>query len=112
MTNPSAKQDDAVAEEWLVEDKRDAVPFSNGTKENINLDDGDNHVDGDINETDRAHLSGQEVWNLIFCFLAWACNVSIVTLGTFITVHPLRTYVLLFQPYESNTFSLKYTKIY
>ena len=27
------------------------------------------------------NLSVREIWNLSFCFLAWACNVSIVTLG-------------------------------
>jgi hypothetical protein len=27
------------------------------------------------------HLTGREIWNLSFCFLAFACNVSTVTLG-------------------------------
>jgi hypothetical protein len=29
-------------------------------------------------------LTVQEIWNLLFCFLAWACNVSTVTLGNLI----------------------------
>ena len=29
----------------------------------------------------RTKLTSQEVWNLTFCFLAWACSVSTFTLG-------------------------------
>jgi MFS family permease len=29
------------------------------------------------------YLTVQEIWNLSFCFLAWACNVSTVTLGNY-----------------------------
>lgn len=34
-----------------------------------------------INPEKCDHLTVQEIWNLLFCFLAWACNVSTVTLG-------------------------------
>jgi hypothetical protein len=32
-------------------------------------------------EEEKRALSPLEKWNVFFCFLAWACNVSIVTLG-------------------------------
>ena len=38
-------------------------------------------ISDEINATN--HLTVQELRNLLFCFLAWACNVSIVTLGMY-----------------------------
>jgi hypothetical protein len=32
-------------------------------------------------QTYQNHLTRQEIRNLVFCFAAWAFNVSIVTLG-------------------------------
>jgi hypothetical protein len=81
MTTPSIDlEDDGAAAVQHTDDKkistRDAI-HSNGNTEIVALND-----DSDISDTNRAHLTGQETWNIIFCFLAWACNVSIVTLGT------------------------------
>ena len=77
--SPSINFDDAEAAVHHMEDKLSrGEAHGNGTNDNITLDD-----DNDINDKNRAHLTGQEIWNIIFCFLAWACNVSIVTLGTF-----------------------------
>lgn len=30
---------------------------------------------------ERNHLTGQEIWNLTFCLLAWACTISTATVG-------------------------------
>jgi hypothetical protein len=30
---------------------------------------------------ERSHLTGQEIWNLTFCLLTWACTVSLSTVG-------------------------------
>lgn len=81
-SSPSSDFDNAEAAVQFIEDKLSQVEMhGNGTNDKITLDD-----DNDINDTNRAYLTGQEIWNIIFCFLAWACNVSIVTLGTFILI--------------------------
>lgn len=40
----------------------------------------ENGVDPVLTPEKYNHLTVQEIWNLSFCFLAWACNVSTVTL--------------------------------
>ena len=85
MTTPSIDLEEVEAAVHHMEDKNlvtastDVMLYSNsGSNVKITLDD-----NNEINDTNRTHLTGQETWNIIFCFLAWACNVSIVTLGTF-----------------------------
>jgi hypothetical protein len=85
MTNlPVALDDTVVAEhqiDYIRKNTCNDVPVSNTeADENIEHDD----QDDSLNDKSRGHLSAQETWNIIFCFLAWACNVSIVTLGKFV----------------------------
>ena len=85
MKNPSVEFGDTVDVKHHMHDgnKKNVlndVPFSNETTENLRID--DDNEDDDVNDNSRGHLSLQEIWNILFCFLAWACNVSIVTLGT------------------------------
>lgn len=77
MTNPLVEVGDRV--EATTDEKCsnvvNDVPFSNGSIQSDSLQ------DDRTNFKSRGYLSAQETWNVIFCFLAWACNVSIVTLG-------------------------------
>ena len=77
MTPPLIDLVDTETAVVQMEDK--SVAIEDAMKGNSTFD-GDN----DIDDKHRAHLSAKEIWNIMFCFLAWACNVSIVTLGTFL----------------------------
>lgn len=75
-------EDDIVVEEECYPVKRNSsstteVRYSNDVAEE------DKKINSFSSEENRANLTGQERWNIFFCFLAWACNVSIVTLGMF-----------------------------
>jgi uncharacterized membrane protein len=44
----------------------------------------DSVVDNTNDDAHRSHLTRQEIWNLTFCLLSWACTISISTLGKII----------------------------
>ena len=90
MTGPDLESADAAIQQHHTTD--DVVTLAPGTTttthdHNIKLHNDDDNSPN-ISDDNRGHLSGKEIWNIIFCFLAWACNVSIVTLGRLFVVIP------------------------
>ena len=88
MTGPDLESADAAIQQHHATDDVTLAPGTTTTHDhNIKLHNDDVNSPN-ISEDNRGHLSGKEIWNIIFCFLAWACNVSIVTLGRLFVVVP------------------------
>jgi hypothetical protein len=64
--------------------------MSEPTEQTVHANDGAVELTVDNAESDqplheqveeRSYLTGQEIWNLTFCLLTWACTVSLSTVG-------------------------------